>query len=286
MPFNCRSNVSNLYTGWFRPSNVMQWQWIRRGKPLFSDSECEDCLRQLGNQVIFIGDSHSRNTFFYLLSLLNLFTTNLTRYAIDYNIGSFSYTRACYVVTSTGEKHKPLRLRPSIRRYHIPDFHDAVVKWRSMFTNEASKHGVKRKIFFIVEIGSWDIAFRDAKFIVNIALKHFRPLISALHQVVNTTGLGKVFVLNIPSFPEWNLGEHYRNNILTAAVNELVADAVSDMKHVTLIDYYSMSYSRSDEAYDGVHYVYPLINSSNSFTMTGHVDIAIAKLLIELFCKV
>ena len=153
LPENCSQDVSN-YTGWFRATRHMSWQWKAGHESLLSESRCKVCLRRFDGEIVFIGDSHARLTYYYLLSLLDLFSKEFHHFRNDFEIGLLSYTRAYHIVELFSKNLRPLGLRPSLLYENSPDFDAAVMKWRNVIRAKGHKDKSKRKTFFVIEIGS------------------------------------------------------------------------------------------------------------------------------------
>ena len=132
------------YTGWFRSSELVPWQWVRREKQLLLDHECKHCLRKLVGHTAIIGDSHARNTYFYLQSSLGgILLKNLTVIRLGNLVSLFSYTKAFHVVWLI-EAKQSMRIigkQPTQKKKGIEDdFQDAVIKWRSLVKKAVRKN--------------------------------------------------------------------------------------------------------------------------------------------------
>lgn len=95
--------------------------------------------------------------------------------------------------------------------------------------------------------------------------------------------------------PPTSMIQNKAKNPAVAAFNSLVADMLRNMSNIILIDSLAVVLSRTEETFDGKHYIYfpPDIpvktilrcnDSSTRLRIIGDVGIAVAKLVIEAMC--
>ena len=270
---------SSTFTGWFRESRKHQWIWISGKSLLPTINSCRACLQQLQEPVDFIGDSHTRFLFFYMLELLGDLTKDIAFHRENSRIfvGNLRYYLAAHtlpweIMDLVDEKPTT----PPIHRGRL-SFINVTDRWKK------EVYGRIIPKFLIIGAGSWDIAHWSIENAVKFSMPALRNFILSLHNDSSLQHI-EILVLNLPPLSETTTRSDHRNNALIAAYNALLTDTICDLPRVQLVDFFSMAISRSEISPDGGHYLYPNF-VRNNVTIVGDVGKFVAAAIIGKLCN-
>ena len=143
----------------------------------------------------------------------------------------------------------------------------------------------------VLGFGTWDAAFRNIKYYFRFTTKILSEFFSSI-KGDPTYSQVKFYVLTAPAWKERSQENrklplkrrNLRNNALLAALVSLTFETLKGYPNVFLVDYYSMSLSRSNEMVDNYHYIVPQVKKKN-VSMVGPVGMTAAKVLLENICE-
>lgn len=283
------------YTGWYRSSTQEPWQWLIKSQPVLSECQCRQCLQRDTRHIVFIGDSHVRMAYLYTLSLAGHIFTDRILAAIfnrETTVGRITYIPAPFVVA---DKNPMQNQTMTIRNKHrsVMSLLRAMKRWKSMSPDAATWH-------VIIGVGSWDASYRGMRSSVNGAIPTLVKLLTQMRDegILKTM---RVLVLNLPAYNDHHAGpqclriHNERQGTMStasaAAVNGILAQRLSDLDNVVLVDHLAVTVARSNETVDVNHFMraspgdyYPE-NPPVNVTMVGEIGKTFGRLLIGHICQ-
>ena len=155
--------------------------------------------------------------------------------------------------------------------FNGPSLHSLLTKWKSSYESEfrnitnnivRTKRNMAQVI--ILCFGTWDAAYRNIKYFAEQTTKILRKFFASISADPFFSHV-KFFVLTTPAwkeraeefinnnFPYPLTRKNLRNNVLLAAEVSLTIEMLKDFPNVFVLDYYSISISRSNEMTDNYH---------------------------------
>ena len=177
-------------------------------------------------------------------------------------------------------------LRKEFWYFDLEDMMSQIKRWETkQKILVMAKHLKIIRPCLILSAGTWDLQLINVKYFVNHALP-------ALHHFFNYSKHDsvfskiKIFVTTAPAIQEAahqdqkhlpakrNLG----NNALIAAAMDLLTQVVEPFDHVTLVDWFAMTVSRTLKASDKIHYI------TKEEKVLNDVGWTMTRLLFEHLC--
>jgi hypothetical protein len=156
--------VLGTYTGWTRSNQQAEWTFISRGRQQWSEAKIRQCLMKFPQLVHFVGDSHTRYTYGYVLDLLGQLSVGNASKVIDKR----------YVTANT--THSALGMFTFAQRHHLADV-IAYVKERAI-------RWPNQREYFVLSAGTWDIMENNLQHYVRLA-----PLVGSAFATLTRSGL-------------------------------------------------------------------------------------------------
>jgi hypothetical protein len=168
------SALDLTYVGWYRTKSSSSWIWMDRGMEVKSKEELRTCLYGLhsaGVPVSFVGDSHLRMVFHYVMDLFKDSTARTkVRNAIAFR--NFNYTYA-----TTLEKQQPTfptflpsaqRLLSSLIRDGLPTHVDNVANVTTTSENKVTSGSSLRDKARLSIVQEWQVSAIHHSFTWNV----------------------------------------------------------------------------------------------------------------------
>lgn len=195
---------------WLRYVGRQSWRYVKNGaytNHLYI-KEIDQCFAErFDNSVIFIGDSHMRTSYLYVLHDLRHFR----------NQGDMT-NEATHEFTMTAAN------QTYIRSTYEDSLHEHLLEILKNVTNHPRQF--KKKTLLVINSGTWDLAFDNA---VDYVIE-FKSILEVLDNLMYSNKFTIVWI-DIPPWPhelEHHYGRHI-NSYIAGAVNSWVTDKIRDL---------------------------------------------------------